>query len=514
MPKETSRTKKIKAVLERLISEKSDWEPKALRAACLASFALTDAAERQKYHDSIRYLVAQMKKSGALGAKVPAGHTEADAFVPPSKPTEFEILVTDEPTEEMPSPEQTAPKKLRERKARGAKRAERRDARKNSFEPKPAEEAAAPEAAPLTLAEPPALPEAASAVSENDREGSAVETAVGKEAEPPALAVKVFRGPKGKDMKLYLAELLSYETALAENAIFTAAVRRFGAEGERVNGVGGLAKQQLREGVKEGWLVGSPKEGYRLAPKREESEPAAPAAPQPESAPEAAQEPLPPAPVLTEEQAPAEPKPLAPASALPPRARARRAAAARPLRKTPEPLQKEISAPKLGAPLNEMRFAELLSKRQQSLQKQTGDNTFFAEFSARLLEAHFRARGLTVTGRFVVDGADDKGADVILHTVDELGIADVVLLQAKTRTVGQVTLKELREFFGVMSSQRATRGIFITTSSFTTDAVTFIRENPSLGAIDKYKLFDLARAYGVGILRENGACIPDPSIFS
>lgn len=482
MPKETSRTKKVKAALARLISEKSDWDPKELRTACLASLDPADAAERQKYSDSIRYLVAQMRKGGALDAKTPPKNAEQDDFAPIKEPTSFEILVSDEPSNE-PAPQKERAKG--KRRVRSAKRTE----------------AGAPkEEAPDTAAE---AQETAPAAASTEAAPAKEPSPAAKEAEKPPRIAPAYRGPKGKDMKLYLAELLTMESALSEDVIFSAAVRRFGAVGEHVNGVGGLAKQQLREGVKEGWLLGSPKEGYRLKPSAETAAEPAPAEPDAEALAESKPEPA-----LPE---PASPEPV---PAVPARARARKTAAAKPLRKPPEPQPREAAAPKLGAPLNEMRFAELLSKRQQSLQKQTGDNTFFAEFSARLLEAHFRARGLTVTGRFVVDGADDKGADVILHTVDELGIADVVLVQAKTRTVGQVTLKELREFFGVMSSQRATRGIFITTSSFTTDAVTFIRENPGLGAIDKHKLFDLARAYGVGILLENGACIPDPSIFS
>ena len=155
--------------------------------------------------------------------------------------------------------------------------------------------------------------------------------------------------------------------------------------------------------------------------------------------------------------------------------------------------------------VNENRFAEQINR---------AGGAFFTEYVARLFEAYYRAHGLTVCGRYVVDGSDDKGVDVILQTVDELGIGDVVLLQAKTRSSGQVTLKELREFYGVMAAEKADHGLFVTTSTFTTDAVTFVRSHPDLAAVDKYKLFALASRLKVGLVEtEGGTLSVDPDLF-
>ena len=275
--------------------------------------------------------------------------------------------------------------------------------------------------------------------------------------------------PKAKDMKQYLAEILTEDTSMSEDAIVALAVRRFGVSGEQVNGVKGLTKQLLTEGVKEGWIVqiGG---GIRLASARGETKTEPPS-----SAAVPAQKPLP-------QRKQSEPK------------------------TNPRPSENRVS-------MNAKSFAELLHRRHMEVQGRTGDNTFFAEYAARLLEAYFRAKGMRVSGRFVVDGAEDKGVDVILHTVDELGIADVVYLQVKARA-DKVTVKDLRELCGVMATEHATRAIFVTTSTFTTDAVNLVHANRSLGAIDRQKLFELARTYRFGITEENGILIASPDLLS
>ncbi len=290
--------------------------------------------------------------------------------------------------------------------------------------------------------------------------------------------------PKAKDMKQYLAEVLSEDVSLSEDRIASSAVGRFGVSGEQVNGVKGLAKQVLTDSVRDGWIV-QMGDGYRLAPQK------------PDPAPLAAEQPAAPAPA--EKPAPPAPKPAPEKKAPAPDRRA-------PERKPEAPRsEKRIS-------MNAKSFADLLHRRHMEVQGRTGDNTFFAEYAARLLEAYFKAKGLRVSGRFVVDGAEDKGVDVILHTVDELGIGDVVYLQVKARA-DKVTVKDLRELCGVMATEHATRAVFVTTSTFTTDAVNFVHANRSLGAIDKYKLFELARTYRFGLTEENGTLLPTADIL-
>jgi restriction system protein len=69
---------------------------------------------------------------------------------------------------------------------------------------------------------------------------------------------------------------------------------------------------------------------------------------------------------------------------------------------------------------------------------------------------------LTRTG-----GVGDNGIDGII-TLDRLGL-EKVYVQAKRwqHTVGR---PEIQAFFGALAGQRATKGVFITTSSFTREA--------------------------------------------
>ena len=315
----------------------------------------------------------------------------------------------------------------------------------------------------------------------------AEKTAEGKKREERSAV----RMPKAKQMKEFLSTVLKEDAPEKEETLVELAVAHFGVTGEQVNGVRGLVIQCLMEQKKSGAVLFEKSVGYVKAPEAKEGEKTEAPSPSPEKA-EKTQEKKEPA----KEPKPATPQVSAKRIARPAKTEPRAA------RKT-EPEQKRGSSRLL---MNENRFAEQINR---------AGGAFFTEFIARLFEAYYRSHGLTVCGRYVVDGSDDKGVDVILQTVDELGLGDVVLLQAKTRSSGQVTLKELREFYGVMAAEKADHGLFVTTSTFTTDAVSFVRSHPDLAAVDKYKLFALASRLGIGLVTgEGGALSVDPALFS
>ena len=291
--------------------------------------------------------------------------------------------------------------------------------------------------------------------------------------------------PKAKQMNEFLATALSEDSPAKEDALVSMAVSHFGATGEQVNGVRGLVIQQLKDQQKSGTVLFTKTDGYRKAP----------AVPQKEETS---------APVSEEKPAPA-PAPVKPTRPAVPQVPVKRVTPTR-VKAEPRVVARRTDGEKRPSRLmmNENRFAEKIN---------LAGGAFFTEFVARLFEAYYRSHGVTVCGRYVVDGSDDKGVDVILQTVDELGLGDVILIQAKTRSSGQVSLKELREFFGVMAAEHATHGMFVTTSTFTTDAVTFARSNPGLAAVDKYKLFALASRLGIGLVGEGDSLTVDPALF-
>jgi restriction system protein len=66
----------------------------------------------------------------------------------------------------------------------------------------------------------------------------------------------------------------------------------------------------------------------------------------------------------------------------------------------------------------------------------------------------------------------DEGIDGVIHE-DRLGL-DMIYLQAK-RWEGVVGRPEIQKFVGALQGQRAKKGVFITTSDFTKEAVEYVR---------------------------------------
>jgi restriction system protein len=75
----------------------------------------------------------------------------------------------------------------------------------------------------------------------------------------------------------------------------------------------------------------------------------------------------------------------------------------------------------------------------------------------------------------------DGGVDIWLHSRNAEG--PVAVVQCKHWQGKAVGVKELREFFGVMASNKLTRGTYATTSSYTADATAFAKAN-GINALD------------------------------
>ncbi len=91
----------------------------------------------------------------------------------------------------------------------------------------------------------------------------------------------------------------------------------------------------------------------------------------------------------------------------------------------------------------------------------------------------------------------DEGIDGIIKE-DPLGL-DIIYLQAK-RWEGTVGRPEIQKFAGALQGQRARKGIFITTSSFTADAVEYVlRIDTKIILIDGARLSKLMFDHGIGV---------------
>jgi restriction system protein len=96
-----------------------------------------------------------------------------------------------------------------------------------------------------------------------------------------------------------------------------------------------------------------------------------------------------------------------------------------------------------------------------------------------------------------VGQSGDEGVDGVFKE-DRLGL-DVIYLQAK-RWEGSVGRPELQKFAGALQGLRARKGVFITTSSFTRDAIEYAdRLDIKIVLIDGQRLSELMFEYGVGV---------------
>lgn len=95
-----------------------------------------------------------------------------------------------------------------------------------------------------------------------------------------------------------------------------------------------------------------------------------------------------------------------------------------------------------------------------------------------------------------VGGTGDAGIDGVI-SLDKLGM-EKVYVQAK-RWQSTVGRPELQAFYGALAGQKAKRGIFMTTSGFTAQAVDFVKSVEGIVLIDGARLVDLMIEYEVGV---------------
>ena len=123
--------------------------------------------------------------------------------------------------------------------------------------------------------------------------------------------------------------------------------------------------------------------------------------------------------------------------------------------------------------------------------------------------------GLVENSGLVVGGPGDGGIDGII-TEDKLGF-DAIYIQAKRWNADKkVDGPAVREFAGGLALKGATKGVFITTSSFTPDAVRSAGvKQPKIVLVDGQHLAEYMIDYDVGVIQSKTYTIKrvDPSYF-
>lgn len=95
-----------------------------------------------------------------------------------------------------------------------------------------------------------------------------------------------------------------------------------------------------------------------------------------------------------------------------------------------------------------------------------------------------------------VGGSGDGGIDGVI-SLDKLGL-EKVYVQAK-RWQSTVGRPELQAFYGALAGQQAKRGVFITTSGFTAQAIDFAKSVTGMVLVDGIKLVHLMMDHEVGV---------------
>lgn len=108
--------------------------------------------------------------------------------------------------------------------------------------------------------------------------------------------------------------------------------------------------------------------------------------------------------------------------------------------------------------------------------------------------------GSIVDAEKTIGRSGDGGIDGKINE-DKLGL-DIVYIQAK-RWQNSVGAQEIRNFVGALAGQKANKGVFITTSNFTKDALQFVQQiQQKVILIDGQQLAQLMIDYDIGVSLE------------
>lgn len=135
--------------------------------------------------------------------------------------------------------------------------------------------------------------------------------------------------------------------------------------------------------------------------------------------------------------------------------------------------------------------------RQQLLKEVTNVSpTFFEKLVVELL-VKMGYGGTVRDAAKVVGGTGDEGIDGVIKE-DRLGL-DTIYVQAK-RWQGVVGRPKLMEFVGALKGQKANKGVFITASRFTEDAIDYVSKVDSkVVLIDGDQLAELMIDFHIGV---------------
>ena len=153
---------------------------------------------------------------------------------------------------------------------------------------------------------------------------------------------------------------------------------------------------------------------------------------------------------------------------------------------------------KLASPDEQLEaaFSELTDSVASELLDAIGQAspTFFEVLVLDLL--HAMGYGTSRQDIHHVGGSSDGGIDGVI-SLDRLGL-EKVYVQAK-RWQNVVGRPDIQAFYGALAGQRASKGVFITTSRFTDNAINFSQSVDGIILVDGVRLAKLMIEYEIGV---------------
>ena len=142
----------------------------------------------------------------------------------------------------------------------------------------------------------------------------------------------------------------------------------------------------------------------------------------------------------------------------------------------------------------------------------TKGGEWFESYCVRLLREYYLSEGKTVDEGFVTGGSDDGGIDGMIHTTDDLGYRETILMQMKNRHA-VMTAKDVREFYGAVCAENGSRDIFITLSSFHPEAQKLLDKVDNLTGVNGDKLFEIVKRCRLGLVEKDGRLCIDEELL-
>jgi restriction system protein len=165
---------------------------------------------------------------------------------------------------------------------------------------------------------------------------------------------------------------------------------------------------------------------------------------------------------------------------------------------SPNVIQASLQSAALESP--DDRLIQSLSELRSAVAEElletlaTVSPTFFESIVLDLL--HRMGYGASRSDLQRVGGVSDGGIDGVI-SLDKLGL-EKVYVQAK-RWQNVVGRPEIQAFYGALAGQRANKGVFITTSNYTSQAVDFAKSVERIVLVDGTRLAELMIDYEVGV---------------